>query len=450
MRKRSEKSSQSGIALFMVISAVALLSILVAELTYSTQMNSRLAYNYVDGLKAYYLAKAGFKLSLVRLRAYMQVKNFTNDPNNKQVKDAMPKGLVEKIWNMPFIFPLPIPKEASMGETDAIKEFMKESKLSGSYTAIMTSESTKLNLNNLFVKQITPEAAGATGSTGAAPGSAPATDPTQQTQTAAANNGASPTPVDFRQALEPAITTAIELKKNEDRDFATVYRNVNGKDVVDAIFDYLFENQPPSNLPGFRPIKPKLAPFYSLSELHLIPGIDDTLYNLLEPLLTVYSTPGINVNTMNKKTLLALIPEMTDQEAEDLLRRRDDPEVGQPWNSEQEFWDAIGGTSAGKSLQTIKDRWAKANLKPIFSEQAFKIGVAATVGLATRRLEAYVSIDPKAAKSTPSANSGQAGTPGTPAPANGPTGATGVGQNPQDPASAKNTNGINLVYWRML
>ncbi|MEW6056749.1 MAG: type II secretion system protein GspK [Bdellovibrionota bacterium] len=444
LRKRSQGKTERGIALFMVMSAVALLSVLVAELTYSSQMNSRLAYNYADGLKAYYLAKAGYKLSLLRLKAYLQVKDFLNNPSNKMIKDTLDKSVVEKIWSMPFIFPLPIPKEASMGETDAIKEFLKESKLGGSFTASITGESSKLNLNNLLVKEAAPLPS-------ASPGASPTPRPATTATTAQPTPSGSPSPVEFIKVLEPAITTLIETKKDQDRDFADTYRNVTGQDVIDAIRAYIFPDTPGSNLPGFKPIKPKQAPFYSLTELHFIPGIDDQLYNLLESALTVYSTPGINVNTFTKQMLISLIPELqTMEEAEEVLRKRDDPDVGQPWASEEDFWKAIEQSAAGRNLNEVKDRFQKANLRVITEEQSFKISILANVGQATRRLEAFVTIDPNAGNQAKNASSNPNNV------INPLPGVNVAGQPPNtDPnqkvgASAKKPTGVNLIYWRMM
>lgn len=438
-RKRRRQQSQTGIALFMVISAVALLSILMAEFTYSTQINARLAYNYVDNLKAYYLAKAAFKLSLVRLKAYVQVKDFMNNPANKQVAAALDKNMIEQIWSQPLVFPITIPKEASMIETESLKTFMKDSKLEGSYMVGISGESTKLNLNNLLLKNLPADQ-----SASPTPGAKPTPAPTPQAT-------GTPSPMDFREVLEPAINALVEQKKTDDREFADVYRNVNGKDVIDAIMSYLDPNfQAGSNLPGFTPIKAKGAPLYSMSELHMVPGIDDAIFNLLEPTLTVYSTPGINVNKITKSTLMSLVPGLTDEEADDIIRKRDDPDAGKPFKDDTEFWNTIGSTSVGKSLEAVKSRWQKAGLKPIFDEQSFKIGIETKVGQAIRRLEAYVIYDPKAAKQ------GKNQPVGTNPATGNPPGVNVAGQPPggapgqQDEASAKKPSGLTLIYWRML
>ncbi len=433
----STQGNQSGIALFMVISALALLSILIAELTYSTQVNSRLAYNNIDNWKAYYLAKAGMRISLLRLAAYKQIKKFIDDPNNPAGK-AVPKDIIEKIWNFPFIYPIPIPKESDIAKGDEIKKFMKESSLTGSYTANISSESNKLNLNNLFIKEVADTSKNQTNA------NSPNTPPTPKTTSTAAQ-AQQMIPVDIKPIFEAAITTALENKKREDKDFYDAYRNVEGKDLLDAVLAYLFKESPNSNLPGFKQITPKESPLYSLTELHLIPGIDDELYSLLESIFTVYSTPGININTANKQLFTSLLPQASPDDIDAILKHRDDPETGKPWDNADDFWKTLSDTSLAKYVDTIKDQFKKANINLITSEQNFKISVLANQGLSTRRLEAYVIMD--ATDDKKSNTTGQ-NAPTTNTQNNSQT-TQNQTQNDKN-ASSKKTTGLNLIYWKIL
>lgn len=439
LRKKRKIRRESGIALFMVIAAMAMLVPIVAEMTYSIEINSRMTYNYVDNLRAYYLAKAALKLSLVRLRAYTQIKAFADKPDNKQIKDSLPKGTLDKLWSFPLMFPVPIPKGSSMPEADAIKAFEKDSKLPGSYTANITGESSKLNLNMLLVTEMPAGPSGASSASGSSSSTSQPSGP----------SGASGQGIDFHPMMVDAISSLLEQKKTEDREFADIYRNVQGKDVVDAIVYYLKKDQQPSNLPGFKQFKSKDAPFYSLSELHMIPGLDDELYRLIEPTFTVYSTPGVNMNQIGKRTLLSLFGRcgMADQEAVEVLRHRDDPDVGVPWGSEDEFYQTIAEKSAGcRDTATVKASLGKAGIKFLTDEYTFKISILANVGQSTRRLEAFVTIDPSAAgKPPPTAD--KSGKPATTTPSG--VNAAGTPGDQQD-ASAKKPKELNLIYWRML
>lgn len=442
-RRHQQAQRQNGIALFMVISALAVLSILTTELTYSTQVHSRIAYNFIDNLRAYYLVKAGYKLSLIRIKAFLSVKKFASDNKNPMIKKALDKATIDKIWNMPFIFPIPIPPDAGIIDKDKIAAFQKASALGGNFVANIEGESSRLNLNSLFVKQTTPQAQQPGQQSGQTPGqpNTPVQPPAQQQ----GQNPQTPVEVDFKSVLEPTITQIIEQKKEQDLEFAETYRNVQGRDVVDAIEFYLFRDMPSSNLPGFKSFKPKAAPLYTLSELHLIPGLDDGLYDLLAPHFTTYTTPGMNVNRATKATFRGLIHELTEEDADLLIKHRDDPVEGKLWDTKEDFWKTVETLpSAGRSIQAIKDRFTKANLNVVTDEESFHLVVQATSGLATRTLDAYILVEAAANKTGQPAAGANPGN-GQPAqPQNPPT----AGVNSK--TSAMKQSGLKLVYWRVI
>jgi general secretion pathway protein K len=438
------RKSSAGIALFVIMSALAILTIIVAELSYSTHMQSRLAYNHIDGLKAFYNAKAGFKLGLLRLNLYKQVKDMLSQQNNSAMAQMVGPNLIEKIWSFPFFFPVPVTDEMGMTQKDAIDKFTKSSSLEGEFQINIKSLGSKLNLNQLLVRVAEPNP-----SPSASPSPANQSQPGQpvaQAQPTPQPN-ASPTEVDFKPVAHDMLNQQLNLRRETDREFAETYRDVTGQDIVSAIMMYVNPNpdmrQRP-NLPGAEEIIPKGTALYSLQELHMIEGIDDTLYDLIEPHFTVYSTPGININMADKQTLWGLIPEFTQDDLIKILEMRDHPDTGTLFASEDKFWEALGQTSVSNKVPDIKERLQKAGIKIITSEKSFLISVESRVGLAKRTIEAYVTLS---TQQNNSANNQQQ--PAQPAaPAN-----TNQQQN-QDPNNAQNAStarasGINLVYWRL-
>lgn len=432
------RKKPAGIALFMMMSALAVLSVVVAELVYSIHMHSRLAYNYVDGLKAYYSAKGGYKLGLLRLVLYKQVKDYMGKEQNKAIAGVVGDALIEKVWNMPFVYPVPIGEDATMAQKDAIKAFEKESNVEGSYMVTLSSEGGRINLNNLLVTVPTPEptptpSPAARTTRGAAP--APAPTP----------SASAPAEVEFQPVVMQTLDRLLQSRKESDRDFAEVYRDVTGSDILTALMYYMKPDprQPPPrpNLPDWGEFTPKNGPLYSLSEIHLIKGIDDTLFNLIEPSFTVFSTPGINVNTATKMTIWSLVPEMSDEDINNVMKARDDPEEGKPFESADKFWEAIGRTSAASRVEAAKERLTKAGLRIITTEESFKIVSSAKVGLSTRTIEAQVLMG----RQNPQAQGqGQGQQPAQPQQGQNPQAQQGA-QNP----SASRNGGINLVYWRL-
>lgn len=83
----------------------------------------------------------------------------------------------------------------------------------------------------------------------------------------------------------------------------------------DATLTYYLKQRPPY-LPGYQPMQ-------SLTELRLVRGMSQALYQQLEPLLTVLPeiTP-ININTAPKAILALLAPDLSDEALEALLQAR--------------------------------------------------------------------------------------------------------------------------------
>jgi general secretion pathway protein K len=300
------------VALLMVIAAISVLSILVTEFTYVAQINQKIAFDGLDQVQAHYLAKSGLKLSLLRLKAYSNVKNFIKGAG---VEKMVPKAMVDKIWSFPFFYPIPtdIPG-ISPADKDKIEKFQKASGLAGKFSSNIESESGRYNLNLLLASFLPPE-----------PTSTPS--PTQPPAGAGGTNpngppdpNASPTPTpsrsfgpqQARDSLAEYLQTLFNNKAEADPDFAADYRDTHLiDDLVDNIAGWADFSYERKSQTGDIPMK--RAPFYSLTELHMIPGMDDQLYELFAPNLTVSRTPGINVNTMTEATLRALLPQPLQQ-----------------------------------------------------------------------------------------------------------------------------------------
>lgn len=428
MKKRNEK----GIAIFMVLSTLAILSIVISELVYSTHMQQRLAYNYTDGLKAYYTAKAGYKIALLRLRAYSQVQSFLSGQAGQAAAGMIDQSVVEKIWSFPFVFPIPVTPEATLSQKDAIKEFNTKSELGGSFQMQITSGSSKLNLNNLLV------------TTAPAPTPSPSpssNSPATPTPTPSPSPSGAPSEVNFRPLVEDTINSLLARKKESDREFGEAYRNTTGKDLVDAIMFYMKQdpaNPIRPNLPDAEKTIPKNAPLYSLTELHFIHGFDDAFYDLISPTFTVLSTPGINVNTASKATIWSLLPQLTEEEINDFMKKRDDPTDGKLFASEDKFWDAVSHTSLASRVNSIKENLQKAGLKIMTSEKSFHIQVTGMVGLSNRTIEASVLLAPP--------QNGAANLSQGQQPPRNPTPPAGAA--PQN-SSGNSQERLQLIYWRM-
>ncbi len=401
--KRDKKSlphqNSSGIALFMVIAAISILSILVTEFTYISQINQKIAFDALDQVKAHYLAKSGFKLSLLRLKAYQKVKEIiAQQTGGATGAPGVSKQMLDRIWNFPFMYPIPpeIPG-LTIAEKDAIQKFTKESGLEGSFTAVIESESSRYNLNMLlssFVPTTT------TTTTTAGGGSGRTTTSSTTSTTAPGQTGAAQfDPAQARASLADYLLNIFQRKAETDDDFADFYKGFQINDLVDSIAGWVDRGYEMRSR-GFEEKVPyKRAPFYTLTELHMVPGMDDTLYELFAPALTVTTTPGINVNTMKEPILRALIPGLTDEEVSEFFKFRDSEEEDNLFKTEADFFKYVQEkfsrfNNDPDEVRRFKEDLAKKNIRLVTDESDFRITVQATVNQSTRLIEAWVTATP--------------------------------------------------------
>ncbi len=205
-----------------------------------------------------------------------------------------------------------------------------------------------------------------------------------------------------------------------DNEFADNRRNFRLQDLVDNIsawVDRKYERRTSSFSDSKIPFKK--APFYTLSELHMIPTMDDELYNLLSPALTTSTTNGINVNTMREPVLRALIPRITPEEVTDFFKFRDSMDTDNKFKEAEDFFSYLQRGIAGflnnpQATTDFKTSLAKQNITIITDETQFKITVQANFNNSYRTLEAWVDLSSDTSKNTAGAdpNSGVNGSPG--------------------------------------
>jgi general secretion pathway protein K len=428
--------NQSGIALFMVISAISLLSIIVTEFTYISQINQRMAYDSLDQVKAHYLAKSGLKLSLLRLKAYQQVKSLiggsSTGANSNPLAGAVPRSIVEKIWNFPFFYPIPVLPGMTGADKEKLDQFTKDSSLDGRYSATIESESSKYNLNMLLA-QYQPS-----GSPSASPSPSPGTGTTAAAPTPTPSSSFSSE--DARQSLQDYLSQLIAEKVETDDGFAHDYKDFKVDELVQNISAWA-DRSYKQEVPDYKDELPKGAPFYNISELHMIPTMDDDLYDLFSPNLTVTTTPGININTMKEATLRAIVPQVTAEESTEFFKFRDSTDEDNTFKKEQDFWDYIQKNVAAfrndkNQIQQAQQALAKKNVRLVLDETQFKITVQATVNQAVRQMEAWVTLTGAGTTPNPTAS-------GSPTPRPSPSqGANGQNTHPDA--------GLKITFMRIL
>jgi hypothetical protein len=378
---------QNGIALFIVLAAVGVLTILVTEFTYVSQITQAIAFGSLDQVKAHYLAKSALKLSLLRLKAFKHIKDKVKSMGGTGV---VPQGMVDQIWSFPLSYPFPtnIPG-LSQTDKDSINKFQNGSGFEGgSYWTTISSESSKYNLNLLLSNYAPIPTASAT------PGSLPL----GQGQPTPTPSAVALDPEAAREGLYTYLNEILNHKIQTDTDFADNRRNFRLQDLVDNISSWVGQKlERRTGAPTDLKIPFKKAPFYSITELHMIPMMDDELYNILSPALTTSTTNGININTMQEPVLRALIPRITAEEVTDFFKFRDSTEANNKFTKSDSFFDYLqrgvsGFMNSPPAVANLKNDLARANILLITEENQFKIKVEAKVNNSYRTIEAWVEL----------------------------------------------------------
>ncbi len=321
-------ASEAGAALLTVLIALMIISLMTLELKYSAMLERKLAYNDLNQVQAYYLAKAGVRMGLLRVAMYGRAKR---DPAVKSLGANLPLDrYLDMIWSLPLP-PFPPPKDKNQlsklgkADKDAAEKILEETKISqGRFSHVISSESSKVNLNFLDLHYLPQNL---------------------QNQPVKFRDETNPNLVQFTGlSLINIMEDLIKQSDNPNDEFG----NLKPEEVVMNILEWVnsanmnpnkntasasfYEQQKP-------PYKIKRGHFFTVDELKLVAGIDSHLFELLRPHITVYSDDGkINLNNASNKILRAIYPDFSE---DDLKKIGEEKAKRGSWTTEKEFVDYV-------------------------------------------------------------------------------------------------------------
>ncbi len=317
-RLRQPIQNQRGIALIMAVSAVGLLIYIAMEVMYDSNVEYVVNSQSLNGLKAYYAAKAGMDISLLRVKIYQTVKQ-------KLGANASQIPFLEQIWQFPLVWPLEIPEGVTSMEKDEVNQAAKESFLDATFRTDIEDAGSKIDLNDLVSSSKT-----------------------------------------IREITHKQILQIFENKKRDDGEFQAKYASYRFPELVNYIADWMSPQRQSLNggdkVAPYRDYKAEGFPpnrgFRTVAELRLVPGMLDELYEILEPRVTIYGLKGINPNTASKEVLMTLDPGITAEVAAKIIERIQDPALG-PFKGGEEgirqFWDFVTGQAGARLEQDPKN-----------------------------------------------------------------------------------------------
>ena len=414
--------NESGIAIMMIMTAIVLLMAIYGEFTFESKISRIRATNILDRSQAKLLAESGVQLAMARLRLYKEAYNKVQ--GNANAKNMVSGQLLNQLWEVPFIFPIPVGASANRGFKDTVEKFQKETFLDGEMKVSIQNISNRMNLNliRLDMTKYNPDQS--------------VDDGQDETSILNMNPDAIRTDVSMDQSLYFILKRLVDQKKNKDEAFADRNGNINYQEMFTNlkyyISDYHSMNRDPmvgeaeANFQQI-PLTPKYGPLSSSSELYTIPGWSDELIELIQNEFSVYPSTQIDFNKITSNMLKILIPNMMDTDIKEFFLWRDDPNTPRYINSLEDFKKYIvmqerlmSDTDFDARMKLFQDKGISFGSNP----NMFKIVSEGTYNRANYTMVAYVIL-PKNSPTTGGASGG-----GTSSGVNGggtDTGSTGGG-----------------------
>jgi general secretion pathway protein K len=298
--------NQRGMALMLAIACMVMITFIAMEVIYDSRVEYDVNSQTLNRLKAFYAAKSGMQLSLLRIKTYQQVQTQYGSMLGSNAK------MLDQIWQFPMAWPLPIPAELNAMDKDAFKKLTKESTMDAAYMTTIEDEGSKIDLNDLVSPSKT-----------------------------------------LAKITRQQILNIFEQKKLEDEVFMRAHSNVRFDELVNSMIDWMSYKSGSDNGGDKRSAYgdlnaetgtdyfPPNRPFRTIAELHMIPGMLDDFFELLAPRVTLNGMKGINPNLATKDVLKSLDPGMTDEVVNAIVKRRDDKDEGGPFKDAQDFWGFV-------------------------------------------------------------------------------------------------------------
>lgn len=314
---------------------------MILELQYSSMIERKLAFNELNQVQAYYLAKSGARIGMLRVALFSRARR---SPELSRIAGGLEiKPYLDLIWRIPLpAFPPPKGSLSKLtkADKDAAEKVLEETKISdGQFSHVISSEGSKINLNYFVLPK--------------------------DKQNAPPNFSAQPSSLLEYNAL--LLINLLNQFIRESDNPGDEFGNLKPEELVMDIMDWVnpgntklgggskdsfYEQQVP-------PYQAKRGPFFTIDELRLVRNIDDHLFNKLKPYVTVYSDQGkVNLNNANDTLLKAIFPDFSEYDLKRISEEK--TRIGGFWTSEKQFVDFITqnlGRSGFKSIYPKEENY---------------------------------------------------------------------------------------------
>ena len=319
--------NENGIALMLVLGVIAILTFLLADFTFETKLNKIKVYNQQDKIQARLNAESGIYFALAKLRLYQEGRNKLE--KEESLKSAFPSSDLESIIIQPFIYPIPIPKNANIIQKTALDDFAKKILFRGELSVTFTKISGFLNPNGLRLKEATPK------NNQEVDQAAESENTNYDTSNGAGPKKSTKPDIIIEKKLTETLERLLKEKSDTDEDFHSKYSNVDPAYLIKELKFYVndsskFQDSQRPEIEGKfnqKNITPKHGPLASIDELYLLPSWDDAIVDLIKDHMSVHEVNVISINEINIEDLKILFPGINNIQIEEFFKYRDgDPD----------------------------------------------------------------------------------------------------------------------------
>lgn len=404
----AKSNNQKGIALITAITALSLMTYLAIEVTYDTNVEYLINAQQINRIKAYYAARSGLDISLLRIKVFQTVQQ-------KLGKNLPANGMIDQIWQFPLMWPLELPEGLNAVDADLTKDKTKESLIDSTFSTKITDEGSKIDITNL-------------------------TSPSDT----------------LKEITKKQLLTIFENKIKNDEEFSKNYGGFRFENLINSIADWMSNKNESLNggdkKSAYRDRGSDTFPpnrnFRTIQELRLVTGMTDEFYQILEPQITIYGLRGINPNSATLEVLMSIDPSITKEIAEEVIKRRQDAQLG-PFKDANGFFEFLDQKGARLSINReefpiVTDSFSSFRINSIGEYGGSKREIDTITLDINKVAERINSIQKKVDEKNQPASGTAAPPAGTPGSTPPPAGTAGT----QNPASQPIPKGPpRVVYW---
>lgn len=314
--------NQKGMALLLALFTMMFIFYLVTEILYSTNVEYTINANAVHRLKAYYAARSGYELSLLRIKIYMQIKKQIEKQLNGKIPSQQAK-LLDMIWSFPFAWPPVMPGDMLTVEKEAIQEKVKASLMTESYRADIFDEGSKIDINDLKSPSKT-----------------------------------------IQESTQKLLLQIFENKITNDKEWAKIHQNFRPQELINNIIDWIDadttslnsgnEGQFYSRLGSDSDKLPPNRGFRTPNELRMVAGMREEYFQLLNEQITTYGMKAINPNHASAEILSSFDSSMKKEVVDEIIKRREDSKQ-EPFRDATTFWQFVQQSGGAVSSERQKE-----------------------------------------------------------------------------------------------